>query len=115
MNYLVKEVPPDIPWCMDVLITKIRYLSNNKSLNEDIIAMQVSLSKEVNEKVPKEVMHGFLQAHQDLREMNRTIQVSGPIMEESAYRDYENSLPIFRNFSPSLGHHKRISKGFWIL
>ena len=84
LNYLVKEVPPDIPWCMDVLITKIRYLSNNKSLNEDIIAMQVSLSKEVNEKVPKEVMHGFLQAHQDLRELNRKIQVSGHIMEESA-------------------------------
>ena len=48
LNYLVKEVPPDVPWCMDVLITKIRYLSNNKRLNEDIIAMQVSLSNEVN-------------------------------------------------------------------
>ena len=69
---------------MDVLITQIRYISNNKSLNEDMIALQLSLSKIVNEKVPKEVMHGFLQAHQDLREMNRTIKVPGPIMEESA-------------------------------
>ena len=78
LSYLEKEVPPEIPWCMDVLITKIRYLSNNKKLNEDIIAMQVSLSKEVVENVPTEIMHGFLQAHQDLREMNRTIQVPVP-------------------------------------
>ena len=103
LNYLVKEVPPDIPWCMDVLITKIRYLSNNNSLNEDIIAMQVSLSKEVNEKVPKEVVHGFLQAHQDLRYLNRKIQVPGPIMEESSYRDYENSLPRIQELFPKSG------------
>ena len=114
LSYLVQEVPPEIPWCIDVLISKIRYLSNNKKLNEDIIAMQVSLSKEVVEKVPKEIMHGFLQAHQDLREMNRTIQVPGPIMEERAYRDYENPSPKFRNFSLSLGCQQLISKGFWI-
>ena len=103
LSYLAKEVPPEITWCMDVLITEIRYLSNNKRLNEDIIAMQVSLSKEVVEKVPKEIMHGFLQAHQDLREMNRTIQVPGPIMEESAYRDYENSLPQIQELFPKSG------------
>ena len=103
LSYLEKEVPPEIPWCMDILITKIRYLSNNKKLNEDIIAVQVSLSKEVVEKVPKEIMHGFLQAHQDLRDMNRTIQVPGPIMEESAYRDYENSLPQIQELFPKSG------------
>ena len=65
--------------------------------------MQVSLSKEVNEKVPKEVVHGFLQARQDLKDLNRKIQVPGPIMEESAYRDYENSLPQIQELFPKSG------------
>ena len=103
LDYLAKEVPPDIQFSMNLLITKIRYLSNNKSMNEDIIAMQVSLSKEVVEKVPKEIMHGLLQAHQDLWDMNSTIQFPGPIMEESAYRDYENSLPQIQELFPKSG------------
>ena len=60
LSYLAKEAPPEIPWCMDILISKIRYLSNSKKLNEDIITMHVSLSNEVVENVPKEIMHGFL-------------------------------------------------------
>ena len=76
-DYLAKEIPPDIKFSINLLITKTSLLSNSKSLKEDIAALQVSRSEKVNAKVPREIVGGFLQAHQCLRVLNRTIQVPG--------------------------------------
>ena len=88
---------------MNLLVTKMRLLSNDKSLNEDIAALQVGMSEIVSVKVPREIVNGFLRAHQRLRVLNGTIQNPGWIMEESAYRNYESSLPRIQELFPKSG------------
>ena len=85
---------------MDLLVTKMRLLSNDKHLKEDIAATQINMSEIVRAKVPREIMNGFLRAHQHLRVLNATIQNPGWIMEESAYRNYESSLPRIQELFP---------------
>ena len=101
LDYFAKEIPPDIKFSMNLLITKTRLLSNSKSLKEDIAALQVSRSEKVNAKVPREIVDGFLQAHQRLRLLNTKIQAPGQIMEESAYRDYSSSSQLQELFPKS--------------
>ena len=60
MDYLAKEIPPDIKFYMNLLVTKTRLLSNDKSLNEDIAALQLSMSEIVNAKVPREIVNFFM-------------------------------------------------------
>ena len=103
MDYLIKEIPPDIKFSMDLLVTKMRLLSNDKSLDEDIAAIQIHMSEIVAAKVPKEIVNGFLHSHQRLRVLNATIQTPGWIMEESAYRNYESSLPRIQELFPESG------------
>ena len=62
-DYLIKGIPPDIKFSMDLLATKMRELSNNKCLDEDIAALQVNKSEIVQENVPKEIVNGFYHSH----------------------------------------------------
>ena len=69
----------------------------------NIAAIQIHKSEIVGAKVPKEIVDGFLRAHQLLRVLNGTIQNPGRIMEESAYRNYESSLPRIQELFPKSG------------
>ena len=63
----------------------------------------MSMSEKVNAKVPREIVAGFLQAHQRLRVLNVTIQTPGWIMEESAYSNYEDPRDDVKELFPKSG------------
>ena len=105
MDYLIKEIPPDIKlnkfW--NALVTKMRELTKNKCFNEDIAALHVNKSEIVQANVPKEIVNSFYHSHQRLRALNVTIQTLGWIMEESAYGNYEDPRDVLKELFPKSG------------
>ena len=88
---------------MDLFVTKMRGLSNDKWLDEDIAAIQINKSEIVQAKVSREIVNSFLWSHQGLRVLNVTIQTPGWIMEESAYSNYEDPRDDVKELFPKSG------------
>ena len=66
-------------------------LSDDKQLNEDIIACKNFDLQKLKSKVPSQTVNGFLKAHKVLQELNLQILSVGPLMEENVYLNYEDS------------------------
>ena len=71
MDYLIKEIPPDIKFSLDLFSTKMGEPSSNKCFNEDLKALHVNKSEIVQANVSEEIVNGFYHSHQRLRANSR--------------------------------------------
>ena len=66
-TWWVRKIPKYAKISMDLVISKMKELSNSRDLNEDITICQMHNSQTVQNKVPPEIVNGFLNAKKVLR------------------------------------------------
>ena len=86
-TWWVRKIPQYVKISMDFVKSKMKELSNNRDFNDDITICQIHNRHTVQNKVPPEIVSGFLSVHQTLQTLNLQSQSIGALMEENAYSD----------------------------